>query len=133
MPGAKMTTTVHARIVELRRAGWSCREVAAEVGVTESAVWQAMRREGLNGAIRAKPDRKPDVPRNVGRAVEEYGHIAIEATLDGRYEVTIDEEVTGPPRGSLQGAIYAAAREYQKAHGGQDVFDIEEEDWEEVE
>lgn len=120
MPGSKVGYDTARRIVSLRRAGYTCRETAELCGVTESTVWYRMRASGLNGEIRARGKVRDDTPRNLKDAIEQYGVVTLEEGADGGYVCTIDDEVSGPEKGSIQGAIYAAARAYQEAENAND-------------
>jgi hypothetical protein len=116
MPGSKVSDATAERIIELRRAGYSCREVARRTGVTVSAVWYRMRASGLNGKIRARLGASEDIPRSMRAAVDRYGPVTIEPGSTGGYIATLDDDITGPERGSIQSAIYGAARVWRDTY-----------------
>jgi hypothetical protein len=107
------------RVVALRRAGYSCRSVAAELDVPESHVWSVMRRTGNAGRYHDAPNRngsskkkKPrvDMYQRIADVLDEWGVLTIEEGAAGGYVATLNDEHTGPERQSVRAAIDAAMR-----------------------
>lgn len=99
---------VRERIIALRRKGYTCREAAEIAGVSESAVWYTMRRNGLAGRFRQyRKGYQP--PASVSGAVEEYGTVTIEEGLNGGYIATVADVYQGGECGSVGAAIRSAS------------------------
>ena len=93
-------------IIDMRTNGLSCRAVAEELDLEEHEIWGCMRRHGLTGKLRAKPERKAPVKIDIDYALDAFGELAIERGLNGGYLVTIDGK-TGEERMSVEAAIRA--------------------------
>lgn len=108
------------RVVSLRKAGHSCRAVAAELGIPESHVWNVMQRTGNAGRYHATPARdgnskgkraKVDTHKRIADVLDEWGVLTIEEGAGGGYVATLDDDYTGPERQTVRAAIDAAVRE----------------------
>lgn len=121
------------RVVALRKAGYSCRAAAAELGVPESHIWNVMKRTGNTGRFQAAPVRdgssrgkRPQVGtyQRIADVLDEWGVLTIEEGAGGGYIVTLDDEWTGPERQSVRAAIEAAAK---SANGAEELTRLIEE------
>jgi transposase len=129
-------TIADERVVALRKAGYSCRTTAKELGVPEHYVWAVMQRTGNAGRYHAAPKRdghtvvrhdgshagrKQEVAmrrmQRLETLIEEYDAITIEAGLEGGYIVTLDDTWTGSERRRISDAIASAVKEAEHASG----------------
>lgn len=107
-------------IIEDRRAGKTCRQIAEERGVPEHSIWNLMRKTGNAGRFRGepKPYKKRDshysvpevtVSELIAWLVAEHDEIIIERGLNGGYIVTAGETTCSEQR-DIQSALHAARR-----------------------
>lgn len=101
-------------IIQMRRDGLSCREIAERLEVPEYDIWNVMRRTGNAGKFRAK-QRKPATRRKpqssmkrIEDVVERYGSLYIEAGAWAGYIATLDDTHTGDECMTTDEAIYSA-------------------------
>jgi hypothetical protein len=102
-------------ILQWRREGQSCREIAERLDVPEWQIHNVMRQTGNAGKFRAKHNRYPKTrrePRNDLQRLEDvvnrYGVLTIEQGASGGYIATLDELHTGYECMSTDEAIYSA-------------------------
>lgn len=107
-------------IIEDRRAGKSCRQIAEERGVPEYSIWNLMRKTGYAGKFRAesKPYKKREphytvpevtVAELIAWLVAEHDEIIIERGLNGGYVVTAGDTTSSEQR-DVQSALRQARR-----------------------
>jgi len=102
-------------ILQWRRDGQSCREIAERLGVPEWQIHNVMKSTGNAGKFRAKHNRYPKTrrePRNQLQRLEDvinrYGVLTIEQGAGGGYIATLDELHTGHECMTTDEAIYSA-------------------------
>jgi len=106
-----MIGEITSRMVELRRAGRTCKQVADELLVPVWTVWRAMRDVGLDGQIRnyshkRAPARKPRAQLDL--LLEKVDSVLIERGASGGIIVTLDDQWTGTEQDTAEAAIHSA-------------------------
>jgi len=100
-----------SRMVELRRNGLTCKQVADLLSVPVWIVWRAMRDAGLSGEIRnyshkRAPARKPRPI--IDRLLDRVDSILIERGSAGGVIATLDDQWTGTEQETAEDAIKSA-------------------------
>ena len=108
-------------VIEDRRQGKTCREIAEMYGIPEHQVWRLSQQHGIAGKYRGKqrsrarsvPDRRiPNLTTHdlLLLAFGEADEVIIERGCNGGYLVTIGDH-TGDEQRDLQSAVRAAMRQ----------------------
>ena len=98
-------------VVELRKNGKTCSQVAEELEVPVWAIWQVMRNAGLDGQIRnyshrRKPAKKPRPL--IDRVLGSVDSVLIERGAGGGIIATIGESWTGTEQDTADAAVRSA-------------------------